>query len=110
MLLCGVLLLMVQLLRQVSAEELQVVDHLGLIRAQREITDRADVKISVRLIPEFVGERDIRPLISQKTGISPDIEGVSSGEGWYRFHGVSPGLWRIRLRSKGVLLDSVSIE
>ena len=94
----------------VFADELQVTDYLGLTRAQKEIDGKVSVTITVRRNEKE--ELDVgfgNPLLVQRTGVSPNIEGVEVAPMTYEFRGVSAGVWRIRLRNKGLLLDKVEI-
>ena len=93
-----------------AAEDLQVTDYLGLIRAQRSINAKATVTITVRRSEEESMLENTAPLLTQRTGIALDIESVQRSSLEYRFENVPPGIWRIRLRNKGLVLDSVVIE
>ncbi len=110
------LLILVVILRSaalplaVRADELQITDYFGLIRAQKDIKDKATVKITVRRSdtePLDIGFGN--PLLVQRTGVSPNIEALEIAPLVYEFPGVATGVWRIRLRNKGLLLDSVEI-
>lgn len=92
------------------ADDLQITDYYGLIRAQRDIRNKATVKITVRRSetePLDIGFGN--PLLVQRAGVSPNIEAVEVAPSVYEFSGVATGVWRIRLRNKGLLLDSVEI-
>lgn len=93
-----------------SADELQVTDYLGLTRAQKEIGGKVAVTITVKRNEKE--ELDVgfgNPLLVQRTGVSPNIEGIEVAPMTYEFRDVSAGVWRIRLRNKGLLLDKVEI-
>jgi len=92
------------------SEDLQITDYLGLIRAQRSIKGKAIVSITVKHSDHGEPFDKSVPLLTQRTGIALDIESVQSSPNQYRFLDVAPGVWRIRLRNKGLLLDNVSIE
>ena len=101
-LLCGV--------TPIYAEELQITDYLGLIRAQSQIYGKATVSITVRVEDDADLLDKTVPVLTQRTGIALDIESVQKSRLEYRFENVSAGVWRIRLRNKGLVLDSVTIE
>lgn len=101
---------LVCVVRPLYGEDLQITDYLGLIRAQRSIRGKATVVITVRHSEDADLSDKSVPLLSQRTGVALDIESVQSSPNEYRFLEVSPGVWRIRLRNKGLLLDSVRIS
>jgi hypothetical protein len=93
------------------AEQLQVTDYLGLLRAQKEISGSVVVTITVRYSDNLTSQNiSDYPLLVHKTGISSDIESSMQGPNTFIFNDVKPGVWRIRLRNKGLTLDSVIIS
>ncbi len=94
----------------ICAEDLQITDYLGLIRAQRSIEGKVAVSITVRRSEDAdLSEKSV-PVLTQRTGIALDIVSIQRSTFEYRFENVSAGVWRIRLRNKGLVLDSVTIE
>lgn len=102
--------LVMSLTARSEAEELQITDYFGLVRAQRNVAQKVAVRITVLRNPRVAFDTtDEKPLLNQRTGFAGDIEAVASGPNTYIFPGVSPGVWRIRLRNRAILLDGVEI-
>ena len=93
-----------------DAQELQIADYLGLIRAQRMIHDKVSVRISVISNPRTpFRDSENNPILTQRTGFSGDIEALKVRDNVFVFNGVTPGFWRIRLRNNSLLLNAVEI-
>ena len=84
------------------ADQLKIVDSVGLTRAVKKIDGPATVVVKARNPTDKISLNNV-------DGILPDVEGASDGKGAFRFDGIRDGTWRI-INGDKVEIAQVSIE
>lgn len=88
-----------------QAAPLRIVDHLGLLRAVREVEVSAEIKMTVS-----ESDKDLQEIrLSHVDGLSEDIMGSSAGPNTYIFHGVSYGTWAVLVKPDTYEILAVNI-
>jgi hypothetical protein len=86
------------------AEQLKILDAMGLTRAVKKTEGPVAVLVRVR-----AGDSTAALALTNVDGILPDVSGSNDGKGTIRFAGVREGTWRITSAGK-VEIAQVSIE
>jgi hypothetical protein len=91
----------------VVAEEVKILDSLGLTRAVRTVSDPATV--IVRIASEKGEPLELQPLLSNVDGIASDIPAVRDSDGNFVFSGLVRGIWQLKDTGEGNLVSEVRI-
>lgn len=86
------------------AEELRIVDGLGLVRVTQEV----DGPRSVTIVTRGASESE-KPNLTSAQGFGRDILGQSVAGNQFLFRAVTAGIWQIRFESPHVQIVSVKV-
>jgi hypothetical protein len=89
------------------AGELRILDAAGLLRANKQIEQTAEVRLIVRGKHSEGLQGDL--LLKNEDGLAPDIQGVMESQGRYKFSRVTAGSWSVALPSIGAKVEEVEI-
>ena len=95
--------------RSLSADEVRIVDPLGLTRAYQRLRpdELVDVKVRLQAVEQAIHPSGL--LLTGGSRIAKDREAVGGSEGEYHFYDVPSGIWRLKLPDRNTLLLAVSI-
>lgn len=93
-----------------EADELRVVDSLGLVRAIKSGESYTEVLVTVRSNDGSPVNPGSTALLSNVDGISADLSVQLEAPASFRFHGVQRGTWKIVISDPGLLVEEVRIS
>lgn len=91
------------------AQEIKILDPLGLVRAIEPVNGSVEVVVDVAPEP---GSKLSAPLTASLTnvdGLAPEKTANLEPPGRYRFLGVEKGTWRLELGGLGLMVTEVSV-
>lgn len=89
-----------------SAQRLQIVDHRGLVRAQRDLVGPAIIQVQLVAVK---GRMPSVVRLQSVDGVTADVVAEVDQDGKAKFSGVAPGTWRLSNGST-LLIGSVVVK